>query len=277
MNYCFNYYRKSRNIDKAEVGEINIVYGAQDASLITFLKTYPNKRVNLIIKDIDVFIANQTYNKLNAIKEEIPDANFAVCFGYLNNGGEALKRAVSAFAHLENIPYYAGTIATDWDTLHHLLLKGVCDVYIGEQLGFELDKVSTQCKKYNVRVRAFSNVAQNAIADSDSYLKFFIRPNDLQLYSQYIDTLEFWGPDDRQDVLFEIYQKGIWMGNLNEIILGFNAPIDNKCIAPLFGETRINCGKKCLKGAHCRMCYTIANLADTLKDKRLIFKQQKND
>lgn len=277
MTYCFNFYRKSRNINKEEIGEINIVYDKQDTALITFLQTYSTKRINLIIRDIDFFIERKEYNKLNAIKSALPESNFTVCFGELNGGGEALKRAIGAFKYLEGIPYYTGSVATNWDTLHYLLLQGVCDIYIGEQLGFELDKVSEQCKKHNIRIRSFANIAQNAVADTDAYLKFFIRPNDIDLYSNYIDTIEFWGPDDRQDILFEIYSKGTWIGDLNEIILGFKEPINNQCIAPLFGSMRINCGKKCLKGSHCRMCYTIANLANTMKDKNLVFKQQKNN
>ena len=47
-------------------------------------------------------------------------------------------------------------------------------------------------------------MAQSSVTEIDPYLKFFIRPNDIELYAQYIDTIEFWGPEDRQDVLFEI-------------------------------------------------------------------------
>ena len=273
MNYCFNYYRKSRNMENEAIGEFNIKYDKQDNALITFLQTYPNKRVNLIIEDIEAFIANKEYAKLNAIKAALPDSNFAVCFGGLQTNTINLTRAMAATAHLENIPYYSGTIVTTWDAVHYLINHGVCDIYIGEQLGFELPTLSQKCKAANVKIRTFANVAQSSVTEIDPYLKFFIRPNDIELYAQYIDTIEFWGPEDRQDVLFEIYSKGRWLGDVNEIILGFKEPLDNKCIIPLFGQMRLNCGRKCLKGAHCRMCYTISNLATTMKDKNLIFKQ----
>ena len=37
---------------------------------------------------------------------------------------------------------------------------GVSDIYIGEDLGFELDKVSKIAKEHNIQIRTFPNIVQ---------------------------------------------------------------------------------------------------------------------
>ena len=152
-----------------------------------------------------------------------------------------------------------------------LLEYGVSDVYIVENLCFELDKVAEVAKKYNAQVRVFPNVAQSKFTDTSALKKFFIRPEDLDAYNEYINVIEFYNVDNKIDTYYEIYAiDKKWFGKLNEIILDFNSDIDNRYIIPRFVEKRIKCGKKCLKDGYCQRCDNIEQLSFTLEESELI-------
>jgi hypothetical protein len=56
--------------------------------------------------------------------------------------------------------------------LYEYLDYGVTDVFITEQLGFEVDKVAEIAHSKNVQVRAFPNVAQSQYEKLDDICKF---------------------------------------------------------------------------------------------------------
>ena len=96
--------------------------------------------------------------------------------------------------------------------------------------------------------------------------RFWIRPEDTELYEPYVDIFEILpGQNDtsRLSVIYEIYRDRQWLGNLNDIILDFSSPIvNNRGVNPHFGEMRLNCGKKCVVG-QCNLCPQMADLANS--------------
>ena len=52
---------------------------------------------------------------------------------------------------------------------------------------------------------------------------------------------------------------------------------DSRYIIPRFAETRIKCGKKCLKGGKCQICERIMQLANSLKKANLIVAYNENN
>jgi hypothetical protein len=76
---------------------------------------------------------------------------------------------------------------------------------------------------------------------------------------------EFFGPLDRQSVLYEIYNKGRWLGDLRELIVGLGFSIGSRTILPCFGEERVNCEKKCYYGK-CIICDKIMTISNQLKE-----------
>ena len=154
---------------------------------------------------------------------------------------------------------------------------GATDVYIVENLCFELDKISELVHSYNAAIRVYPNIAQSKWDDTPALKKFFIRPEDIDEYEKYIDTIEFYNVDKQIDIYYNIYKiKKQWFGKLNEIILDFNSEIDNKYIIPRFAEMRIKCGKNCFKGGHCRRCEVIEELSSSLEQSELVVKIDKN-
>jgi hypothetical protein len=86
----------------------------------------------------------------------------------------------------------------------------------------------------------------------------YIRPEDVKLYDEYVQTLEFDGVHDaltKEETLLKIYkEKAEWMGNLNLLITHLNEDVDNRGILDEFGERRMNCGQRCLSGGSCTHC-----------------------
>jgi hypothetical protein len=260
MIFSVRYSNNSKAKDEAQ--EVIIKYAHKKEDLINYLETHQNQHTVIHIEDLEHFIS-EGCNIINDIVVSHPDFNFSVCLG---------KAQIVAYYPLEVIecaqlllaPYFFIKYATTFEELQYLLSLGVSEVYIAEALGFELDKVAQICHSRNVKIRAYPNVAQAKAFIENDIKRFFIRPNDVKIYEPYIDVLEFWGPIEKQDVLYHIYTKGEWMTDLRPIIYSLNTPLDNKTILPIWGPTRVACGQKCLKGGKCKICDTLINIGEKL-------------
>lgn len=165
------------------------------------------------------------------------------------------------------LSFFFGNVVSTWDTLNGYINMGVSDVYIGNEFAFYMKAISRVCKEHNVQVRVFANVAQtDCPAVGNTMTQFFIRPEDVTLYEELVDVIEFYGPIDRQDVLYEIYTKGKWIGNLSELIIGLKENVNNTLIAGCFGTLRRNCGKRCGYTSSCNICTRFVSIQKTLEE-----------
>ena len=274
MKYCLNYANSSKKMIK-EAEEINIIYNKNDIELPAFIEKHAEKRINLIIEHPEGNFDNFEIKKIQAIAEKYPEANIHICLYSLQKAA-AMDNSIVAQMNSVMLPWFTGYIATTWDALHYLISLGVSDIYIAEDLGFELPKVSKICKKAGVAIRVIPNVAQSSINNAPDLKKFFIRPEDIDLYAEYIDTIEFWGELTQQDTFYKIYKTmKCWVGNLKEIIFSFNLDFDNHRILPEFGKARLNCGKGCLKGQPCSICNTIYDISKQMEKHDIIVVKRK--
>lgn len=166
------------------------------------------------------------------------------------------------------IPFYFSTPVLTWDQLNNYLEAGVSDVIISGELGFDLSRIRFLTNQKNVQIRSYVNIAQSsAWINGVGFKDFFIRPEDIDIYSEYIDIIEFYDSVDKQNVLYEIYFKDKeWNGKLREIIQGLKSDINNYYIlGSEFGRRRTQCQKKCIKGENCKLCDKLMELADTLE------------
>ena len=260
MKYCFNYNKNTEHMNCIkDADELTIEYNSKDNTLLQFLDLHKNKRINLYIKDI--------------VPEEL--------LYELSNRYDNLyfKLDMKNFYNIEkkyDFNFFFDVMINDWDILIALLKYGVTDVYIVENLGFELNKVAEIATQYNVQIRVYPNIAQSSAQVTPALKKFFIRPEDLDIYSKYIDVIEFYQVDNQLDTYYKIYAiDKKWFGKLNEIIKDFDTDIDNRYIIPKFAENRIKCGKKCFKGSPCSRCENIEKLADTLEQSKMIIWTEK--
>ena len=266
MKYCINYSNKSHIIDK--VDEILIRYDKNKIlELFTqFIPAHLNQRVIVQLMEennIDTIVNN--LKKIISIYNENKDIKFDIQLPFYNQKFmEELKDT--------NLKYFFKVAANSWDKFTGLISQNVSDIYITDELAFELDKVAEIAHKNNIKVRIYPNVAQSRWDKLSDILKFFIRPEDIEIYESYVDVCEFYGDKAQQiDTYYKIYQEDKkWFGDLQEIIIGLDSKIDSRYIIPRFAEKRIKCGKDCLKGGKCEMCKRILDLSEQLENAHLI-------
>lgn len=269
MKYCIRYNNKSEVLD--DVQEVSINYDGQDQSLVDYLSTHSYRRTILRVHDIKAFLDNQEWRKLNAIRAQYSSCEFAVCF-CVGDDLEAARPLLTSIPSV-NFEWFLDSGVSDWDKLHEAASLGVSDVYITEALGFELPDVYKFCHSRNMKVRVYPNVAQSSAKLVPTIRSFFIRPEDIDAYSPYIDCLEFYGPVERQDVLLKIYRETkIWPYPLEILILGLPHTL-SAAIAPNFVE-RLSCGKHCLRGSGCKICGHVSLLSKLAKENNLNIKYQ---
>lgn len=262
MKYCVDYYRHIDGLDKAD--EYTIKYSKKNDILITFLQENQNKMVNLTIEEK---LEDTDYKTLRAIYNTFP--NFKLRFEYYNQ--DTIEDIVEC-----GIPFFFGNRVDNWDEFLGLIDLGVTDIYIIEDMCFDLERVSAIAKKEDVQLRTYANVAQSTWKDTPGIKKFWIRPEDVDLYGEYIDVLEFFGTPQQASILLKVYNENKqWFGPLKEIIIGLNDDIDSRYIASEFGDKRRACRKNCIKGGKCRICDRVVALSQVLEKNNLIVKKDK--
>lgn len=185
---------------------------------------------------------------------------------------------VTAAERLKGTSFFCKQTICDWDSLFTMIEwygADLSDMYIGGELGFEIELVSRYLHGLGIEVRCTPNEATktNNLGVRD-YRSFFIRPNDLHLYDEFIDVVEFMSTYGDPEVLFEIYTKDKkWNGPLNQVIANTNIKVNNKNILPIFGIKRVSCGRKCLHGKKCEMCPKVLHLAETMSGNGLEFEE----
>lgn len=119
---------------------------------------------------------------------------------------------------------------------------------------------------------------------------FFIRPEDIEYYSQFIDVIIFpqtFENARRQISLYNIYNKEKpWYGEMKELVIGLDSTYNNKyfvgntnkkdieLINKTFRDIRCCCGAKCRDGGllKCNLCFLmerLSNMIKKLEDKRI--------
>lgn len=181
------------------------------------------------------------------------------------------------FLKQAKISWFSRTVATNWDQFYVLAKSGATDIYISGYLGFCLNEVRAAARNFsNVVIR---NIPNLAIADSPytkEIYQFFIRPEDIDKYAQYIDVFEFYEfTDTAADVLYRAY--GInkrWYGELREIIVNIeNLDINNKHLPERFSSRAI-CKKKCYK---CNLCDILYETSKKLRDLNILIEPIKKE
>ena len=249
----------------------NIKYKPKIKQLNDFIELYGTHRINLLITD---FNFNRDIEIFSALKEKFPNNEIIICLPLYN---ETTEQQLNE----KNIPHYYNEFVTDWDRFQGFLHLNVTDIFVAEDLMFNAKLLSLNAKKYGKSLRSYCNICESSWDKTSSLKTFFIRPNDIDLYKDYIDTFEFYIDEFspvRLNALYEIYTKDKqWFGKLNEIIVGYEGEEDNRFIIPLFGEKRLNCGKRCMKGLEpsCHICERVIELGETLKNTDMLIKMER--
>lgn len=156
-------------------------------------------------------------------------------------------------------------------------------VFLGAPLTFDLRAVKKivgpECK---IRMIANNAIPQYLLTQEDDVGIYgsWVRPEDVEAYSEYIDCLEFevdYGEYRKEEILLDTYKAGVWPGNLNLLLNNFNVDVDNRIIPEELITARMNCGMKCMRGGSCKMCINGIILADKVRNLHYELKKNNND
>lgn len=186
-----------------------------------------------------------TYNKLSQGK-------FMLCLADL----ESAARAKEA-----GIPFYMGYPAKTFYEIQGLMNLGVSYIRIDAPLFFRMDEL----KNFDVPKRLVVNLAYCDLLPRDNGVNgIWIRPEDLNMYEDYIHSIEFGSCDAKKEqALFRIYaEQHEWPGELGMIVDNLNYAGLNRMLHSDVTKARMNCGQRCATTGSCRICYRALNLAD---------------
>jgi hypothetical protein len=144
-------------------------------------------------------------------------------------------------AKLFNIKYFYAIPVNNFYDLQALVNYGCCDVKIDAPLTHMLDKLDN----FDITIRMCPNIAYYAfIPRENGIIGSWIRPEDMEVYEEYIDVFEFEDCDKKkEEALYRIYaEQKSWPNDLNELISNLNYHASGKLILPDFAKVRIFCG-----------------------------------
>lgn len=274
MNYCIQYSSMFKHFDDERITEVMChTDGEEVKEMKAFCEAFPDKT---IVLHMDAGLDSITvYNILKLYESH---QNFKVLIYNKDRIRTFVKGHKNALEQLKEkgIPFFFNSYVSDWDELHMVADLGASDVYVVENLCFELDKVHEFAINRNLKVRVFPNVAQSKY--KYDVRSFFIRPEDRELYDEYVDIYEFYRAEAQKNTdntYFKVYADAAeWRGELDQLIIGLEDELDSRFVVPRFGEFRIKCGKRCLKGHPCKMCDRVKSLAETLETAGLTVRRE---
>lgn len=258
MQYAITY---SRNFQYMELVDEVILYWSTKDDIVDYVTTtFPQEtRVTINFHTKTIEELESALPILGKLKKEHDNIVVKLDITVHKDKLEDLKQL--------NIDYYFNQYCASWDMLFGQVQLGVSDVIIAEELAFDLKNVKRYCKPFNIKIRVYPNVAQaggrGTSLEIPDMMKFFIRPEDTEIYEPYVDIFEIWGDTKQQNTIFKIYYSQQWLGDLNNIISGFTDSVQNNALSSYFGISRIKCGKKCMQG-RCKICLEMKRLANSM-------------
>lgn len=163
-----------------------------------------------------------------------------------------------------NLKFYWGYPVNNYYDLQALKNLEVTYIRLDAPLFFEMDEVT----KYGIPIRAVPNIAHlNELPNKNGIFGTWIRPEDIELYENYIDIIEFEDCDmKKESALYRIYaEQKVWGGPLNMLISNIETQADNYLISQDATKVRLNCGQRCQKNSRCRICERALALANKEK------------
>ena len=264
MKYSLPFYVGNPYLQKAD--EISIKYDvSSEVSLIDFLDEHIGQRIVLRIAKNN-HLTDKNYQFLQAVVKQYAEGTVVLCFEELTSIGTNFR-----------LPHFFKYYCTDIEQALALAEKGVTDIYVTDNLCYWLKEVRDKVK---CNIRVFPNWAQSSIDLSNPYTKFFIRPEDVNLFEPYIDYLEFYTTNVKLAAdLYEIYCiKKSYTGWLEILITGLpHIQVHNECIDPLLATERLNCHKSCTYWSNCKLCEKWFSLAQTLYNAKYVIKLKEQE
>lgn len=262
---CINYCAPDMDyIDDAP--QIKIKLTTYDDTLYDFINNHNKQHIYITI-DNDFFKDKKYAERLKEVQEL---NNWSLVFPLSLIQKEESPNQVDfikldALKELSNDNFLFTDRIGNWEILQFIISLEPTEVYITNMLGFDLSNVKKICDNCGLKIRAYANIAQSSWDDLPAIKKFFIRPEDLQIYEKYIDSIEFVGDAPIQEVCYKAYKRGYWYGDLSELIIGLGDSLDSRRLPEIFGITRAECKKRCITGGKCSVCRSMIKFQEIME------------
>lgn len=251
MKYAVKYRKDFRHIN--EVDELIFDYNESDEFVDFITKLKPEQRVTIRLSyDYDV---EKSIPFLSLVKQKHNNMMVQIQFSGIAEEADKLRFA--------DIPFMFTNYCRTCDEIKVFKEFGTEEVYVVEDLGFNIKKLQ-YFREDGLKIRLIPDIAQG-IPSVNKYVegitKFWIRPEDINLYEKYVDTMELMRMDDRLSITYELYKQEYWKGQLNLLIMDADdLDIESGRLDPRFGLHRLTCGRRCSYG-ECGLCKEFAKLA----------------
>lgn len=230
-------------------------------NLMEFLSTHKEDRFNIFIDESEYSFDYAKLKILNSLHPQI-----YIVTSLYQKYWEYLKE--------NNIKFFFSSdcLISNFRELDYVCSIGVTDVYIQDDLCYELKKVRKTVDRYGVNVRLILNQIASSMPDKATNVRspWFI-PETVDELSKYIDTVEFkensWV---KIETLYKIwFKKKQWRENVQAINPQLKIPIWNQSMIPDFTIYKMNCGYRCAYGSACKKCNQFTEMAQDLYDKHI--------
>ena len=255
MKYAVKYRQDFRHFDT--VDEVVFQYEKGSESIVEFIPKILKKQEQRAIIEISNLFKDikDVIPFLNQLKEVHP--NFVISLSY------PIQKDYIQILEDNEIKFMFSNFVNNYDMVYTLLKYHPTDMYIVEGLGFDLINLQS-IRGAGTAIRCFPDTCQASRWTSDAVpaiQKFWIRPDDTEIYEEFVDVFELFHQNDRQSVVYEIYKQQVWEGNLSMLLTTSDGlDIENSAVDPHFGIHRVGCKKVCMLGK-CNYCSQVQEFA----------------
>lgn len=225
-----------------------------------FLSKYPDTRFNITI---DTSEYSFDYNKLRILKNINP--NIYIVTSLHQEYYKKLQELGMKFYFSSDFPI------VNYRLFAYVVNLGVTDVYIMDDLCYDLKRVREAADKAGVHIRLILNrIPSMLLGKGEDVRSPIFIPETVDELDKYIDTVEFdtgnsWA---RLETLYKIwFIKKEWRENLRAINLDLKIDIPNESMIPNFTVYKMNCKYKCGYGSVCKKCNQFYEMAKDLDSK----------
>lgn len=258
-------------IDLNMLDEIDLTYTERHSleDLVAFCKDYIGKEINIVIKDC--FPEISSLEMLNSLLDDKLFIKLPFTLdGY--NFSEKLQE--------NNIKYYFNYPIDSYIKLRWIFEKTkATDIYISDDLCYNLEEVSKMCHDNGVSIRMVLNRIPSSFPFAgELYDAPIFSPQNFKTLSLYIDTAEFdcWDGDRYLWNKFEIqyrrwFKDNKWNKQLNYLNNDVMMDFPNYFINPDLMNSRIKCKHRCMTNVSspCSKCNRYIQQAQYINNKLL--------
>ena len=244
MKFCLSSRQTPEYLRRAD--EIRVQYRDYN-QIYDLIEQYPNATIILNCQD---FIDSKFQKALRDFVTLVPERLILALFSF-----DSIDTAREF-----NIPFYIIHPVQTLEQLRALKEIGVCYALVDNLLAHQMH----EAKIVGVPLRAIPNIAHlDSIPRNNGINGNWIRPENLQAYSLYIDAIEFGSqPERREQALFRIYHdEHIFPGDLGRIVQDLNATGENRYLSDEILMRRMNCELACTTSKNCSICYDSLKIA----------------